>query len=150
MKQYIETQNRLIEKYGIDLCDGTKCDDGDWDRTHAHVKQRRICKWKQVNSIESTFTLLHEIGHIMTTTSQMRRCVSEYFATMWAIEESRRLCLHVPVKIIEKYQDYIYRELLRGKRRGGSCYPGDLRLPKPPYNTSDYFWKADRCPGKHL
>lgn len=69
---YIEIQNEVVKKYRIDLCDGTKCKDGDWSRTHAHVKLRRICKWKQANSVQSTFTLFHEIGHIETTKANMR------------------------------------------------------------------------------
>ena len=44
---YKEIQNEVIKKYRIDICDGTRCKDGDWSRTHAHVKTRRVCKWKQ-------------------------------------------------------------------------------------------------------
>ena len=81
----VEIQNEAIQKYRIDICDGSKCNN-DWSRTHAHVKQRRICKWKQCSSIKSTFELFHEIGHIETHTSKMRRCESEYAATVWAVE----------------------------------------------------------------
>lgn len=124
---YIEIQNEVVKKYRIDLCDGTKCKDGDWSRTHAHVKQRRVCKWKQANSIQSTFTLFHEIGHIETTKGYMRRAESEYHATMWAIRRCQEYGLMIPEKIIKDYQDYINEELERGKRRGGVNY-GLLRL----------------------
>ena len=33
------------------------------------------------------FMLFHEIGHIKTYKSSMRRCESEYYATVWAIEK---------------------------------------------------------------
>lgn len=124
---YKEIQNEVIKKYRVDICDGTKCKDGDWSRTHAHVKIRRVCKWKQCNSIQSTFTLLHEVGHIETTKANMRRAEEEYYATVWAIEKCKEYGLDIPTSIIKDYQDYIDREVARGIRRGGCCY-GELRL----------------------
>ncbi len=126
MKRYEAIQQEMIEKYRIDICDGYKCKN-DWSRTHAHVRLRRVCKWVQKNSIESTFTLFHEIGHIETTKSYMRRAESEYCATMWAIDKFNEYGLKVPDKILNSYQKYINREIARGERRGGSGY-GDLRL----------------------
>lgn len=119
--KYTEIQNEVVKKYRIDLCDGTKCRN-DWSRMHAHVKQRRVCKWKQKNSIQATFDLFHEIGHIMTTKSGMRRCEEEYHATVWAIEECKKYGLEIPSNIIKEYQDYIDEEMARGIRRGGSGY----------------------------
>ena len=119
---YKNIQNDIISKYRIDICDGTKCKDGDWSRTHAHVKKRRVCKWKQANSIRSTFTLLHEVGHIETTKSGMRRAEEEYFATIWAIKIAKEYGIDIPKKIIDDYQEYIDEEIERGKRRGGTNY----------------------------
>lgn len=128
MAKFIDIQNEVIREYDIDICDGTKCKN-DWHRTHAHIKTRRVCKWKQSNSIQSTFTLFHEIGHIETTKSTMRRAESEYYATVWAIKKLAEYGLAVPDKTIEAYQSYIDREIERGKRRGGSGY-GELILRK--------------------
>lgn len=126
-KTYVEIQNEVISKYRIDICDGTKCSN-DWSRTHAHIKIRRVCKWKRANSIKSTFTLFHEIGHIMTTTSSMRRAEEEYYATLWALEECKKYGIVVSEKEIDRYQRYIDREKDRGIRRGGRGY-ADLKLP---------------------
>ena len=126
MQKFVEIQNEVIKKYRIDLCDGTKCKN-DWGRTHAHVKERRVCKWRQANSIQSTFDLFHEIGHIETTKSGMRRAEEEYFATVWAIEEAKKYGLEIPQKTIKEYQDYIDMEKARGIRRGGKAY-GELKL----------------------
>ena len=123
---YKEIQDQIIDEYRVDICDGSKCKD-DWRRTHAHVKLRRVCKWKQCNSFQSTFTLMHEVGHIETTKSWMRRAESEYYATMWALDRCREYGLTVPEKTLKTYQDYIDRELKRGMRRGGSGY-GQLIL----------------------
>lgn len=122
--KFVEIQNEVIKKYRIDICDGTKCSN-DWQRTHAHVKERRVCKWKQSNSIKSTLTLFHEIGHIETTKSSMRRCESEYYATIWAIEKLKEYGVLDKVSNAQKklYQNYIYMELDRGLRRGGKGYP---------------------------
>ena len=123
MKQkFIDIPNEVIRQYRIDICDGTKCDD-DWRRTHAHVKKRRVCKWKQKNSIASTFTLFHEIGHIETNKCGMRRCEEEYHATVWAIEKCKEYSLEVPTRTINEYQDYINEEYTRGIRRHGILPP---------------------------
>lgn len=126
--KYTEIQEEIIKNYRIDICDGTKCKN-DWSRTHAHIKIRRVCKWKQSNSFASTFTLLHEVGHIVTNTGKMRRAEEEYHATMWAIQMCEEYGLTIPDKTIEKYQDYINREIDRGIRRGGTGY-GHLILKK--------------------
>ena len=121
----IEIQNEVIKKYRIDICDGTRCKDGDWDRTHAHPKQRRVCKWRQTASIRSTFDLFHEIGHIENNNSKMRRCEEEYHATVWAIEKMKEYGIADKISgVIKKdYQWYIHNELDRGLRRHGKDYP---------------------------
>lgn len=118
---FTEIQAEIVKKYRIDLCDGSKCED-DWGRTHAHVKKRRVCKWKAANSFVSTFTLLHEVGHIENNNGKMRRCEEEYYATVWAIEKCKEYGLTIPQSTISKYQKYIDMELARGLRRGGNGY----------------------------
>lgn len=116
--KYIELQQEIIDRYRIQICDGSLCAN-DWHRTHAHVPLRRVCKWEARNSVLSTFTLLHEIGHIETTKSRMRRCEAEYFATVWALRCAAAYGLAIPETIIERYQNYIFMEYWRGIRRGG-------------------------------
>lgn len=87
--RFIDIQNEVVEKHRIVLCDGSMCKD-DWRRTRAHPKERKVCKWKQVNSVESTFTLLHEIGHIENNNSKMRRCEQEYHATALVLSKAIR------------------------------------------------------------
>lgn len=125
-KKYIDIQNEVIKDCKVKINTNSKCH----SRTHAHIKTKTICKWKQQNSIQSTFTLFHEIGHIRTYHSSMRRCESEYYATIWAIEKFKEYDLIVPESILDKYQRYIYMELDRGLRRHGKNYPNreDLRL----------------------
>ena len=121
MAKFTEIQNDVIKRYNVVLCYGELCPKGhDWHRTHAHVKERRVCKWKRKNSIQSTFVLLHEVGHIETTKTTYRRCEAEYYATEWALRVAREeYHLEVPQKIIKEYQDYIKMEYDRGIRRGG-------------------------------
>ena len=128
MKSYREIQQDFIDKYRITIVENSKCR----QRTHAHVKKRMICKWEPASSIQSTFTLLHEIGHCETFKGWMRRCESEYYATQWALDRCRELGLDVPDKEIDSYQRYIYRELDRGLRRYGSGYPSkeEMKLVK--------------------
>lgn len=109
--KYLDIQSNIINQYNIDLCDGSKCID-DGHKTHAHVKERRVCKWHCANSIQSTFALFHEIGHIETTKPKMRRTESEYYATVWAIEKCKECGLQIPDTIINKYQKYIIQEIV--------------------------------------
>ena len=120
-----EIQNDLVERYRITLKQHSDC----YCRMHAHVRTRTVCKWIPANSVKATFALMHEIGHIETTKTWMRRAEEEYFATKWALEKAREYGMDVPKKLAQTYQDYIDRELERGKRRGGTCY-GDLNLFK--------------------
>ena len=55
------------------------------------------------------FALLHEIGHILTNTPEMKRCLQEYLATQWAIGEAKEIGFKVPASYIKTYQDYIWK-----------------------------------------
>ena len=144
---YIEIQNDLIRRYRIDLCDGTKCEDGDWGRTHAHPKQRRVCKWKQRNSLASTITLFHEVGHIENNNGITRRAEEEYYATTWAIDKLKEYGILFPMKDLFAYQRYVLVEVARGRRRGGRDYP-EMNLYKyAGYDVSLEMVKRQIDPG---
>jgi hypothetical protein len=91
---------------------------------------RKIYKWQFKASIRATFDLFHEIGHQETRTAKMRRCESEYAATVWAIEKMREYGLidKVDEKTKAAYQNYILRERDRGARRGGANLPTEKEL----------------------
>lgn len=127
-KSFTEIQNEVISNYKVVIVENSTCR----GRTHAHCDgTRRICKWNRANSVISTFTLLHEIGHIMTYKTTMRRCESEYFATIWALERAKEYGLEIPQKELKKYQDYIDRERQRGLNRHGEGY-------RDSYDLSNY------------
>lgn len=126
---YRQIQDEVIQKYWVKIDTDSSC----YGRTHAHIREKkRICKWKPANNIKATFTLLHEVGHIMTTKAWMRRCEEEFYATVFALEECKKYGIDVPDKLVEEYQDYIWMELDRGIRRGGKQLPSrsDLILKK--------------------
>lgn len=124
--KYIDAQKDVVSKYNVDIDPDSHCQ----SRMHAHVKERRVCKYRPKNSAQATFDLFHEIGHIETTKSWMRRCEEEYYATVWAIERCKEYGIEIPMKTIKEYQEYIDDELARGKRRGGTDYNIDLNLYK--------------------
>ena len=117
-KNIIDIEKEVIEKYHVTIDTHSKCR---W-RMHAHVKERRICKWEFKNSLVALFDLLHEIGHIMTTKTSMRRAESEYYATCFAIDVFKEYSLTVPDRVMHVYQRYILQEIARGKRRKGKGY----------------------------
>lgn len=55
------------------------------------------------------FALLHEVGHIKTNTTQMKRYYQEYLATQWALDESKNWGFEVYKYFIDVYQEYIYK-----------------------------------------
>lgn len=124
MGKYIELQQEIIKKYKMNINTNSSC----YSRTHVHPKNRMICKWKQTNSLRSTFTLLHEIGHCEACNSKMRRCEDEYYATQWALDRCKEYGLDVSQDIINKYQRYIDRELARGLRRHANYLPSKEEL----------------------
>lgn len=117
-KTFKEIQDEVISKYRIKINEHSTC----YRRTHAHVKTRTVCKWKRANSVKSTWTLFHEIGHVETTTAKMRRAESEYYATCWAIDRFKEYGLPIPQDELHIYQRYVLLEVARGKRRGGTNY----------------------------
>lgn len=119
-----QAQNLAIDRFRIRLNTCSSC----WGRMHAHPKKRMVCKWHQKNSIQATFDLFHEIGHIETTRAGMRRCESEYEATQFAIDLCNELGLEIPDKTIKEYQDYIYMERARGIRRHAENMPTEEEL----------------------
>lgn len=121
---YIEIQQDVISRYGIKIDTDSKC----WGRMHAHIRERKVCKWKPKNSVQATFDLLHEIGHIENNKGKLRRMEAELYATLWAFDRCREYGIKIPAKTWETYRDYIYLELDRGKRRGGNGYPA-IELP---------------------
>lgn len=127
---YQQIQEDAIKRYRVTIDEDSKCR----RRMHAHVKERRICKWHSKSSALATFELLHEIGHVETKTRDMRRCESEFAATQWALERCKEYGVDVPDNIVKRYQDYIWRELDRGIRRNGHFLPDmkeRLTLKKP-------------------
>lgn len=122
---YREIQDDAIRRYNITINTNSDC----WSRVHAHQRTRTVCKWKPANSVQSTFTLLHEIGHIVTNHAWMRRAEQEFYATQWAIDRCEEYGIKLPQKIIDDYQEYIDMEVDRGRRRGGKDY-GDMKLRK--------------------
>lgn len=119
MKNLKELQQEVITKYRITINENSTCR----MRMHAHPKKRMICKWHPKSSVLATFELLHEIGHCENNDGTMRRCEQEFYATQWALDICREYGIDVPEAIIDRYQRYVYRELDRGLRRGGSSYP---------------------------
>lgn len=125
MKTLKEIQNEVITKYNVTIDEHSHC----YGRMHVHTKTRRICKWHQKSSLPCTFDLFHEIGHIMTNNSKMRRAEEEYFATCWAIDQFKHYGLTVPEHTMHVYQRYILQTIARGKRRGGGNY-GEINIYK--------------------
>ena len=56
---------------------------------------------------DNVFELLHELGHIMNNEDGMRICEEEYYATVWAIKESKKYKLRISDNCKELYQTYI-------------------------------------------
>lgn len=58
---------------------------------------------------DDLFDLLHEIGHIITNKYKMKRCIEEFLATKWAIENSSKFNVICSDKRFKEYQKYIYK-----------------------------------------
>lgn len=115
----LEIQQDLISKYHVTIDEHSSCR----MRMHAHVSERKICKWKPKNSIRCTFDLFHEVGHIETSKQNMRKAEQEYYATCWAINRCKEYQLDIPEEVLHIYQRYILYEIAIDKSKGGADYP---------------------------
>ena len=99
----------------------------------SYLKSRRVCLPADTFSnptVWSVFAFLHEVGHIKTNTTKMKRYEQEYHATQWAIKEAKRRGFKVPKNIINIYQKYIWkwRETSIKHKAKNVCAKEDLRL----------------------
>ena len=115
--KYVNIQVDAIAKYRVSVSEN--CTHGYHRRTHVHVRERHICKWRYKNSYTNTFTLFHEIGHIENNSAGMKRAWQEYHATTWAIDRMLEYGLGISDTEVLLYQGYILSEIARGRRRGG-------------------------------
>lgn len=91
---------------------------------------KMICKWDYAEDLEETFDLFHEIGHCQNNAPNMRRCEQEYSASVWAVVHLLfEYDIIINDSIIQRYEDYIEMEKLRGIKRGGRNY-GNLDFKK--------------------
>ena len=56
---------------------------------------------------DNIFEMLHEIGHILNNNNSMKKCEREYYATVWAIKESKKYNLNISNNCKRLYQNYI-------------------------------------------
>ena len=56
---------------------------------------------------DNIFEMLHEIGHILNNNDTMKKCEREYYATVWAIKESKKYKLNISNGCKRLYQNYI-------------------------------------------
>ena len=64
-------------------------------------------KIKKNPTDDNIFEMLHEIGHILNNDDTMKKCEREYYATVWAIKESKKYKLKISKECKNMYQDYI-------------------------------------------
>lgn len=135
---YKEEVEHILNCYPptIKVCYRCNCRTGTYElghsRSHAHVKERKVCLATEPKSRKSLFTFLHEIGHIVADKADyslgVPRALAEFNATEWAKREMREN-LHIPIprKIVQSYNDYIRNKIERGLRRGLRIVPAQLR-----------------------
>lgn len=101
------------------------------DDFYSYVEKRIVVLPKKIiqNPSEwSLFAFLHEIGHILTNTSKMKRCEQEYAATQWALDEARKIGFAVPYGFIVTYQNYIWNWREKSIRLKGNNIPSKDEL----------------------
>ena len=74
------------------------------------------------------FTLLHEIGHIMTNNNKQKRCLQEYLATQFAIDKCKEYGVVIPEYITDTYQDYILKWRETGLKHRAKNMPSISQL----------------------
>ena len=83
-------------------------------------ENKRIRNWKQENTTESTFILLHEIGHTIEDSKVIT--INEYKASSFAIRKCKELGINLPRDIVVKYQKYVTQTFKVESYGVGSVY----------------------------
>lgn len=79
-------------------------------------------------TVNSFFDLLHEIGHILTNTSDMKRCQEEFYATEWAINEMKKYGYELSDERKNEFQQYIWKWRETGIKLKGKNMPNKNQL----------------------
>ena len=127
MKTLSEIQYNIINQYKSTI-DFRVCSN---EVAYCYVPEKIVYIYNRnllYPSVESLFDLLHEIGHIMTNTSKMKRCEEEYYATQWAMKEIKSYDLNLPEKRKQEFQDYIYKWRETGIKLNGKNMPDKKQL----------------------
>jgi len=101
-------------------------DNNKHDDFHSYVNKKEVHLPKSIiaNPTEWTlFAFMHEIGHIQTNVSNMKRCMQEYLATQWALDKSKEIGFAVPTIYISTYQNYIWRWRDKSIKANGKNVP---------------------------
>lgn len=126
-KSPLTIQNELYEKYKneIEFRFTSK------STPYCHVPEKiiylRLDKFFEPTE-NSVFDMLHEIGHIKTNTSKMKRFEEEYYATVWAIKEAKKYKLELSQKRKDEYQNYIWDWRERSIKLKGKNIPSKEKL----------------------
>ena len=74
-----------------------------------HLPKRIIENYFKNITEWDLFAFFHEIGHIETNTTKMKRYYQEYLATEWAVKKSKEIGFKPSDKILKTYQNYIWK-----------------------------------------
>lgn len=77
---------------------------------------------------DDLFDLLHEIGHIQTNNTSMKRCEEEFYATQWAIEHIEKYDIKIPKERLKEFQKYIWMWRDVGIRHRAKNIPSKQQL----------------------
>ncbi len=120
---------RLIAKMIVAdayLNDGVTFHFGKLDRAFCYINTRDVFldegEYKHPDEV-FLFDLLHELGHIHTNTSKMKRCEQEFYATQWAIERFEEYGLKLPPTRQFDFQKYVWDCLITGVLHRGKNMP---------------------------
>lgn len=81
------------------------------DIYYSHIKERQVVM-SLINWVTPTewsaFAFLHEVGHVVTNTTKMKRYEQEFLATQWAIDKAKEFGFKVSKSTQNTYQNYIW------------------------------------------
>ena len=111
---FLELFERELETHGITWCKG--CDSyGGHRRGFATPKTRTVHLDTKMMQRRSLLGGLHEIGHLVANTPNMKRWEREKSATDWAYRRMRELGISIPRKERKEYEAYANRWKKFGK-----------------------------------
>jgi hypothetical protein len=127
-ERYDEVTRLMLREYGVKVRRWRKAMSGiAWEVRYRDGSVRRLIEAPRPRGPMSAAVFLHEIGHhAIGFNTYKPRCLEEYHAWVFAVEQMQRLGLNVTPAVHRRMARSLHYAVAKAKRRGIKAIPAEL------------------------